>query len=196
MDPESELLGDEPVRLPRALRESERELLDAGEPWRPPRWLVVVAVLAVLVSLAAVPAWYADGRARAHETAALDTCRRALRSAAVSSDLEMTMVADNLRPSLASSGSRKQKGVLRLMSNPARDVLPALVGADELCRAVSIRPWHLSLRARRDAATTYASALVARLREVAADGRAYFRDARSLRRLRRAADLGVLGGRW
>ena len=57
MDPEAELLGDQPVRLPRAAREPERELMDTGAPWRPPRWMMVTLVLAVLVGLVTVPAW-------------------------------------------------------------------------------------------------------------------------------------------
>jgi hypothetical protein len=86
--------------------------------------------------------------------------------------------------------------VVDLMSRPARRLLPDVVSADRLCRAVSVRPWHRSLRARRDAATAYSAALTAKLREVAADGRAYYDDDPSLRRLRRAADLGVFGGRY
>ena len=196
MDPESELLGDEPVRLPRSMREVAPQRHDAGEPWRPPRWLLVTAVLAVLTALLATPLWNADRRARVHEAAALDSCRRALRSASVSSDLEMTAVAGDLRPTLAVTTGRRHGAVLGVMSNPARDVLPAVVRADRLCRAVEVRPWHVALRSQQAAAAAYSSALVARLRAVVADGRAYFRSSAGLLRLRRAAGLGLLGGRW
>jgi hypothetical protein len=194
VDPESELLGDEPVRLPRSRRAPEPR--ERREPWHPSRWLVVTAVLAVLLALVAVPLWQADRRAEGHEAAVLDTCRRVLRTAAVSSDLEMTAVAANLRPTLARTTGARHAATVRVLSNPARAALPAVVRADRLCRSVSVRPWHRSLRARSEAATRYSGALVARLRAVVADGSAYFHDARPLRRLRSAADLGVVGGRW
>lgn len=196
MDPESELLDDTPVRLPR--KDRERELLDVdrGELWRPPRWAVLVVLGVTVGLLAGGLAWYADGRARAHETAALAGCRDLLHDAVVSSDLEMMLVAGNIRPSLASTTGTKHAVVVSLMSVPARRLLPDVVRADRVCRSVSVRPWHFSLRSGRDAATAYSAALAAKLRQVAADGNAYYRDDRSLRRLRRAADLGVYGGRY
>jgi hypothetical protein len=191
---ESELLGDEPVRLPRD-DERDPEVLDAQprEFWRPPTWVLVVVVLAILVSAAA---WYGDRQARAHESEALGACQRELHNAAISSDLLMVSVATSIRPSLALTRGTRHAAVVGLMSRPARQLLPEVVGADQLCRAVSIHPWHRSLRARRDAATAYSAALAAKLQEVAADGSAYYHDDRSLRRLRRAADLGVIGGRY
>ena len=194
MDPEFELLGDEPARLtPR--HESEPEVLEAdvGELWRPPRWVLLVVVLA---TLAGAVAWRADRQARAHESAALAVCQRELHNAVISADLQMVAVASNIRPELAATTGRKHAAVVGVMSGPARQLLPDAARADQLCRAVSIRPWHRSLTARRDAATAYSGALVTRLRQVAADGRAYYHDDRALRRLRRAADLGVLGGRY
>ncbi len=191
---ESELLGDEPVRLPRD-GDLEPEVLDArpGELWRPPPWVLVVVALAVLMGAAA---WYADHQARAHESEALGACQRALHNAAISSDLLMVSMATNIRPSLASTWGSRHAAVVGLMSRPARQLLPEVASADQLCRAVSIHPWHRSLSARRDAATAYSAALAAKLQAVAADGRDYFHDDRSVRRLRRAADLGVIGGRY
>ena len=75
MDPESELLGDTPVRLPRDDREPELLDADPGELWHPPRWAVLAVLGAVLVG---VLGWYADGRARAHESEALAGCRQEL----------------------------------------------------------------------------------------------------------------------
>ena len=150
-------------------------------------------MLAVLVSAVA---WYVDHQTRAHESEALGACRRDLHNAVISTDLLMVSVANNLRPTLASTRGSRLAAVVGLMSRPARQLLPEVAGADQRCRAVSIHPWHRSLRARRDAATAYSVALAAKLREIAADGRAYFHDDRSLRRLRRAADLGVIGGRY
>jgi hypothetical protein len=191
---EPELLGDEPVRLPRVRREVD----EAGrqELWRPPRWLVVAMVLTIVASLVAGGAWYADRRARAHETEALDGCLRELHNALISSDLQMMSAATTIRPVVASAEGRVRRALLRHMSGSARLVLPQVVRADASCRSVSIRAWHFSLRARRGAATDYATALAARLREIAADGATYYRDESALRRLRRTAGLGVFGGRY
>jgi hypothetical protein len=195
VDPEAELLGDEPVRLPRGRRDAEPEILDAvpRELWRPPRWVHAVIVLAVL---AATGAWYADRQARAHESAALARCQQELHGAVISSDLQLLSAAANIRPTVESTTGRKHAAVLGLMSTPARHVVPDVVSADQLCRAVSIRFWHRSLKAQHDAVTAYSAALAAKLREIAADGGAYYHDDSSLRRLRRAADIGVVGGRY
>jgi len=190
---EPELLGDTPVRLPRDHREPE--LLDAapGELWHPPRWLLVATLLAVLVGGLG---WYADGRARAHESAALAACRHELHAAVIAADLEMVSMATDIRPTLTSATGAKRDAVAALMSVPARRLLPDVVGADRLCRSVSVRPWHVSLRVQRQAATAYSAALAAKLRAVAVEGSAYYHDDRSLRQLRRAADIGVFGGRY
>jgi hypothetical protein len=193
VDIDAELLGDEPVRRQRASDPGPEDIeADPRESWRPP-WVLIAVVLAVLVG---VLAWNADRRARAHESQDLATCQQALHNAVITSDLQMVSVAVNIRPTLASTTGRKHAATLALMAWPARRVLPDVVRADQGCRALSIRPWHRSLEARRDAAVAYSGALTAKLREVAADGRAYYRDDSALRRLRRAADIGVFGGRY
>jgi hypothetical protein len=191
VDPESELLGDVPARLPR----DEPELLDA-EPvrlWRPPRWVLVAVGLAVLLGTLG---WHADGRARAHESAALAACRQQLHDAVISSDLELVAAAGTIQPSLSSVTGPQRAALVAQISVPARRLLPQVVAADRRCRSVSVRPWHVSLRHGNAATTAYSAALVAKLRAVAADGDAYYDTDRSLRRLRRAADLGVFGGRY
>lgn len=137
---------------------------------------------------------YADHRSRVGEARALDTCRRQLHDAAVSSDQQMLAVATTTHGPLASSRGAPT-GLTGLMSRSARDLLPEVVHADDVCRGVSVRPWHFSLRARRDASTAYANALAARLRAVAADGRVSYLGDGSLRRLRRDADFVEFGGR-
>jgi len=190
---EPELLGDTPVRLPRDRREPE--VLDTAprDLWHPPLWLLA---LTVLVVAAGALAWYTDGRARTHETRALEECRQELHAAVISADLEMLSVAANLRPALASAAGPERTRTAGLMAVPARRLLPDVVRADRLCRSVSVRPWHRSLKAQRDAATAYSGALVAKLGAVAADGSDYYRDNQALRQLRRAAEIGVFGGRY
>jgi hypothetical protein len=193
VDPE--LLGEEPVRLPRQGRTPDAEILDANprDPWRPNRWVLTAVVLAVAVSTLA---WYVDRQARARESEALTTCQKALHNAVISSDLQLMSIAANIAPVLASTKGRQHAAAAHVMSHPARQVLPEVLGADRLCRQVSVRPWHFALKTRRDAATAYSSALAARLRAVAADGRAFFQSDSALRRLRKAADIGVFGGRY
>jgi len=137
---------------------------------------------------------YADHRSRVDEARALDSCRLELHDAAVSSDLQMMAVATTTHGPLASSRGAPL-GLAGLMSRSARELLPDVVDADDVCRGVSVRPWHFSLKARRDATTAYAGALVAKLRAIATDGRTSYVNDQALRSLRRAADLVEFGGR-
>ncbi len=150
---------------------------------------MVVALTIVVGALAA----YADHRSRVDEARALDTCRRQLHDAAVSSDLQMMAVATTTHGPLASSRGAPS-GLTGLMSRSARDLLPDVVHADDVCRRVSVRPWHFSLQARRDASTAYATALAAKLRAVATDGRISYVGDEALSRLRLDADLEEFGG--
>jgi hypothetical protein len=197
VEPEAELLGDRPVRLPRARREPEAVRLDVEPgPHRYLPLLLLLLVVAVVVAGVAATAWHADQQARAHESAALATCHQKLRSAAVSADLLLGAVAHNLRPQLAAARGQRRDVVARIMANPARQLLPDVATAVHACRAISVLPWHRALVGRRDAAVDYSSALAAKVQRIAADGREFYRDEPSLRRLRRAADIGVLGGRY
>ena len=171
----------------------DHEVLDVGpgglrRPSR--RLLVVVALVLVVVAIAA----YADQRSRAAETRALDTCRRELHSAAVTSDQQMLAVATTTHGPLASSQG-DPLGLAGLMARSARLLLPDVDRADQVCARVAVHPWHFSLKDRRDAATAYAAALAAKLRAVASDGRTSYLDDRALRTLRRDADLEEFGGR-
>ena len=203
MHPEAELLGDSPARLPRrgtgpdheSDREAGREVLDsrADDAWRPPRWLVLVVLLVVA---AGSVGWYADGKARASESAALARCQRDLHAAVISSDLLIVAAVTNVRPVLATTTGRQHEALLSSISLPARRLLPAVLGADRRCRAVSVAPWHRSLTSRRDATTTYSGALAARVQAIADNGSAYYGHGAHLRHLRRKAKIGVFGGRY
>jgi hypothetical protein len=150
--------------------------------------------LLVLALLVGGGAWWADQRARASEARALDACRLELHDAAISSDLQMLAVATTTHPPLA-RGRGPHAGLAGLMSRSARQLLPQVVDADAVCRAVSVRAWHFSLKERRDATTAYSGALAAKLRQMTTDGRTSYVDDGSLRRLRRDADLEEFGGR-
>jgi len=201
VEPDAELLGDDPVRLPRSRRDPDpppdhRGESRAGEPGPhrhlPLRLLAVAVLAALLVSTV----WHVDQQARARESAALTACRQKVHNAAVSADLLLGAVAHNLRPLLNAAPGEKKATVARTMSNPARELLPDVSDAARACRAISVLPWHRSLEGRRDAATAYSGALATKVQQIAADGLAFYRDEPSLRRLRRAADIGVLGGRY
>lgn len=168
------------------------EVLDVGPGGlrRPSTRVLMVVALAIVVGAFAA---YADHRSRVDEEHALDECRQQLHVAAVSSDLQMMAVATTTHGPLASSRG-ESLGLAGLMSRSARRLLPEVVRADQVCRGVSVRPWHFSLRARRDATTAYAGALAAKLRAVSTDGRVSYLGDRALRRLRVAADLVEFGG--
>ena len=151
----------------------------------------MVVVLAIVVGALAA---YADHRSRVGEASALETCRRQLHDAAVSSDLQMLAVATTTHGPLASSRGAPS-GPSGVMSRSARSLLPGVVRADDVCRAVSVLPWHFALKARRDTGTAYATALAAKLRAVATDGRISYVGDETLRRLRRDADFVEFGGR-
>jgi hypothetical protein len=80
------------------------------------------------------------------------------------------------------------------MSRSAGDLLPEVIRADDACMGVSVRMWHFSLKARRDASTAYATALAVKLRAVATDGRISYVGDVALRRLRQDADFVEFGG--
>jgi hypothetical protein len=192
--PDPELLGDEPVRLGRRReRDDEREMLAAepGPLWRPPRWMVVSVVLLALVATAG---WYVDRQDRAREARALDVCRHELHNAVVFANLRLLTMADYLDPALGATSGVQRAHLADLMSQPAQSVLADVQRVDRDCRGVSVRPWHLSLASQRRATTAYADALASRMRAVAAQGRSYYRHDTGLSRLRRAADIGVIGG--
>jgi hypothetical protein len=151
---------------------------------------VVVVLVIVVGALTA----YADHRSRADEARALDTCRRQLHDAAVSSDLQMMAVATTTHGPLGSSRAAPS-GLTGLMSRSARELLPQVVHADDVCRGVSVRPWHFSLKRRLDASTAYAAALAAKLRAIATEGRVSYVGDGTLRRLRQDADFVEFGGR-
>jgi hypothetical protein len=152
--------------------------------------VLVVVVLAVVLGALVI---YADHRSRMSEARALDTCRQQLHDTAVPSDLQMMAVATTAHGPLASSRGAPS-GLDDLMSRSADALLPAVIHADEACLGVSVRPWHFSLKARRDASTAYATALAAKLRAVATDGRISYVEDVALRRLRQDADFVEFGG--
>lgn len=162
------------------------EVLESAPPRRPSRRL---AVLLVVVLLAAGVTWYVDHRSRTSEGAAVASCEQRLRNASATADIKLGAVASMLRPALATTEGVQDLHLADLMASPARQVLPRVQRAHRVCQAVTVRPWHFSLVARRDAATAYSGALVTMLQTVAAQGRKYFRDESTLQRLRSAAGI-------
>ncbi|HEY3530076.1 MAG TPA: hypothetical protein VGK78_13095 [Nocardioides sp.] len=189
MDPEPELLGDEPVRLLRE-REQEREPAGPATGGRARRRRRVWWVVLTLVLVAGTIAWYADDRQRGHEADALRTCDLRLAEASNRADYRMGLTTNYVRPVAGVDGLRVH--LADLMAPLARRVLPGVQRADRICKAVSVRPWHWSLVARQHAATAYSGALVTLLQALAAQGRGPFPDDATLRGLRNAA--GVSGG--
>jgi hypothetical protein len=190
MAPDPELLGDESVPLPRRREEPRPAVVRARAKPRlcRSRWLWwVVATVTVLVvgTLAA----YADDQGRAHESVAVGACEYRLQQASALSEGRMGLLASYVRPARRTTRGVQQLHLADLMATRAQRVLSGAQRADRVCRRVSIRPWHFSLVARRDAATAYSGALVTLLQTVAAQGRASFHDTATLARLRAAAGV-------
>jgi hypothetical protein len=188
VDPEAELLGDQPVRL------HPQEEHEPG-PARPrpiarrhgPR---VSWALLALVLVAGSIAWYADAGTRGREADAMRACETQLRLASDHADYRMGLTTNYVLPAAEGSGSGTH--LADLMAPRARRVLPRVERADHTCQRVSVRPWHFSLVARQHAATAYSGALVTLLQIVAAQGRRSFHDDATLLQLRNAA--GLSGG--
>ena len=182
-----ELLDDEPVRRP---RRGERDPGQVRVPARGRpghrRWAWWALALALVVGSVA---WYGDHRVRADESAAVQHCEQRLRTASVLSELRMGRMVNYVRPATPASTGTQHLHLADLMASPAREVLPLVQRANRICQAVSVRPWHFSLVARRNAATAYAGALVTLLQAVASQGPASFRHDPTLVELREAAGL-------
>jgi hypothetical protein len=190
VDPESELppeiLGDEPVRLPR--ERDSRPVVPRRAPLRHARWWAGLAVLLVAGSVVVA----VDGRSRAHEGDAVAGCEQQLRVATGYAEGRLGLVANYLEPTIATNGRVQQLHLADLMSARANKVLPRVQEADRYCRGVSVRPWHFSLVERQSASTAYSAALVTLVQTVAAQGRVPFRANATMQRLRE--EVGIGGG--
>lgn len=184
VDPQPELLGDEPVRLPRR-RETDDDPTGRHLQHHRVAWSIAAVVALAGASLAVV-----DAGDRSRETAALEACERQLQDASDHADYTMGLTTNYVRP-VAVGGSGRTH-LADLMAPRARKVLPAVQRAHRTCAAVHVRPWHVGLAERQDAATTYAAALVTLLQTVAAQGPDAFDGDRTLLDLRAAA--GIDGG--
>lgn len=190
MEPESELapeiLGDEPVRLPR-----ERDVRPEGRrraALRHRRWWAGLAVLLVAGSAVVV----VDGHARAREEVAVAGCEQQLRVATGYAEGRLGLVANYLEPTISANGRVQRLHLADLMSARANKVLPRVQAADRYCHGVSVRPWHFSLVERQSASTAYSAALVTLVQTVAAQGRVPFRANATMQRLRE--EVGIGGG--
>ncbi len=140
VDPEAELLGDEPVRLhPQQEHEPGPARPRAIARLRPR----ISWALLVLVLVAGSIAWYADAGARSREADAMRSCESQLRLASENADYKMGLTTNYVRP--AAAGRGRLTHVADLMAPRARRVLPGVQRADHACKRVSIRPWHFSL---------------------------------------------------
>jgi uncharacterized membrane-anchored protein YhcB (DUF1043 family) len=184
MDPESELLGDQPVRLARRQERRADEPLRARRRPGPGWWLLA------LVLVAGLAVAYVNDRMRSHEAYSVTACESQLRRASDLADYKMGLTTNYVRS--AASRASDHTHVADLMAPRARRALPAVQRADHACKAVRVRPWHFSLVARQQAATAYSGALVTLLQLVAAQGRQPFHGDSTLLRLRAAA--GLSGG--
>ena len=130
-------------------------------------WLSLALFVALVVGSAG---GYVDHRTYVREAAAVAACEQSLHVASALSEHKMGLLANYVQPPRPSSTGLQQLHLADLMAKRAALVLPGAQGADRLCRAVRVRPWHFSLVARRDAELAYSGALVTLLQTVAAQG--------------------------
>jgi|SRR4051812_39294616 hypothetical protein len=187
MAPELDLLGDEPVRLPR-VGDPEPDLRRRRTPGNRRRWWWIPAVALVIGAAGVV----ADGNMRAREGAQVTQCERELRAATGHAERRLGLVSNYLEPTVTAGGRVQQLHLADLMSARAGRVLPRVQRADRVCRAVTVRRWHFSLTDRESAARAYSAALVTLVQTVAAQGRIPLPDDATLQRLR--DEVGIGGG--
>ena len=184
---ERELLGEDPVRLPR-LREAATDLRRGTPTLRHRGWWISLVVVVVVAG----SAFGVDAQVRSHEGAQVARCEHQLRLATGYAEKQLGLIANYLEPTLTPGGRVQELPLADLMSTRASRVLPRVQRADRVCHHVSVSPWHFSLVERQGAATAYSAALTAVVQTVAAQGRIPFSDDASLQRLRN--QVGIDGG--
>lgn len=162
-------------------------------PGRPParrRTRLLLSAVAVL----AVAGWVADHEVRDREKDAVERCAEAATSATARTDAQMAMIRAYVQPALLSvpAGSG-QDGFYALVADEARKVEPRMRTALATCRDVDVLALHRGLAGRQEAYVAHLAARADWLAEIAADGRAYYRDRPELARLREAAFGGEQG---
>jgi hypothetical protein len=184
VDPESELLGDQPVRLPKqdppppAVGPTR-----ARSRLRPWSWLLSIVLVAGVAGVAV------DARSRSHEGVAVAQCEQRLQLATWYAERRLGLVANYLEPAVDGRGRVQQLHLADLMSARAGKVLPRVQEADRTCRRVSVRPWHFALVKRQSTSTAYSAALVTLMQTLAAQGSVPFREDATMQRLRDAVGI-------
>jgi hypothetical protein len=184
---ERELLGEDPVRLPR-LREAATDLRRGTPTVRHRGWWISLVVVVVVAG----SAFGVDAQVRSREGAQVARCEQQLRLATGYAEKQLGLIANYLEPTLTPGGRVQELHLADLMSTRASRVLPRVQRADRVCHHVSVSPWHFSLVERQSAATAYSAALTAVVQTVAAQGRIPFSDDASLQHLRN--QVGIDGG--
>lgn len=157
------------------------------EPGRAPvprrtRWLLAAAAVLLLLG------WAGDRELREREERAVEGCREAATAATGRTDASMAMIRAYVQPALLSvPAGTGQDGFFALVAEEAAEAEPRVRAALDACREVDVLPVHRGLRKRTDAYVAHLAARADWLAEIAADGRAYYRDRSELARLRTAA---------
>jgi hypothetical protein len=157
---------------------AEAEVLEAaGRPPRfTPRTRRAFAGVLALVCVLGVAAWWVDARFRDSEARAVAACHdQALRADDHATTLLANMVA-YIAPAIYTLPVERRTDVAGpVLARAAADGLPGIEAALERCSGTHVGRFHRDLADRRSAYVDYLEARVQRLREVAADGEAYYR---------------------
>lgn len=174
---------------PDRLGQGPIDVLDVGA--RRPRRRLTPRTRRVLVGtlagacLVGGTGWLADSHARADEERALAACHdAALRADTRATTLLASMVA-YVQPALyIVRAPERRAGLVAPVARAAADGLPGLEAALQRCAGTDVGRLHRDLADRRSAYVDYLEASVRWLRQVAADGEAYYRDQPQLAGLR------------
>jgi hypothetical protein len=172
---------------PQPPREGEVDVVARDGSSHRMRWASLTLLVALVAGTVVV---YDDHRSEVHEAVAVAACEHSLRLASDLSERTMGLLVSYIQPAMRTVDGVQHLHLADLMAERATRVLPRAQRADRVCRAVTVRRWHFSLIARRDAARAYSGALVTLLQTIAAQGSRPFSDDAALVRLQSAAGAG------
>ncbi len=132
------------------------------------RWLVGLAVVALLVGAAAV--WVEGVRRGPGERRALVACATAAEQATNRAERRLSTMANYVSPALGRGSPRLRETMLRLVADQADSLVGSLDAARASCAAVSVWPFNRSHHEARSAYVAFLDAERTRLQRIAADG--------------------------
>lgn len=153
-----------------------------------PRVLRMLAVGLVVATVIGGAAMWLTGRYRApEEAAALDRCVTQAEAAVRLAETKLGSMVRYVSPALGTVSPELDTDLYGLISTQADGLHHPVTETMDRCRTVELWPTSGERRRARDAYVAFLEAQVARLRAIAADGRAYYGRYDEMYRLRQEA---------